>query len=157
MDDELIKKQDAIDAVMDEFKKVPTTAIRAKTRLEGLPPVQSESTRIFVELVARYPDPPACMYMEYVGKPYYSIKYIENGETHVGYSTYSLEVLSRYLKEYFMLPIGPEIIRCKECEFWAKQQDSLQGRCALMGTYPTGNWFCGNAKRREHNEQFEVY
>ena len=42
----------------------------------------------------------------------------------------------------------PKIIRCKDCNFWTKQKDSLQGRCALMGTYPTGNWFCGNAERR---------
>ena len=45
-------------------------------------------------------------------------------------------------------PAEPQIIRCKDCNFWAKQKDSLQGRCALMGTYPTGNWFCGNAERR---------
>ena len=42
----------------------------------------------------------------------------------------------------------PQIIRCKDCNCWTKQKDSLQGRCALMGTYPTGNWFCGNAERR---------
>lgn len=41
----------------------------------------------------------------------------------------------------------PQIVRCKDCNFWIKQEDSLQGRCALMGTYPTGNWFCGNAER----------
>ena len=45
-------------------------------------------------------------------------------------------------------PAEPQIIRCKDCNFWTKQKDSLQGRCALMGTYPTGNWFCGNAERR---------
>ena len=45
-------------------------------------------------------------------------------------------------------PAEPEVIRCKDCNFWTKQEDSLQGRCALMGTYPTGNWFCGNAERR---------
>ena len=45
-------------------------------------------------------------------------------------------------------PAEPQIIRCKDCNFWTKQEDSLQGRCALMGTYPTGNWFCGNAERR---------
>ena len=48
-------------------------------------------------------------------------------------------------------PAEPKIIRCKDCNFWTKQKDSLQGRCALMETYPTGNWFCGNAER-ERNE-----
>ena len=41
----------------------------------------------------------------------------------------------------------PEIIRCRDCEFWTKQPDSLQGRCALSGTYPTGAWYCGNAMK----------
>ena len=43
----------------------------------------------------------------------------------------------------------PEIIRCKDCEWWEKQKDSLQGRCELMQMYPTGAWYCGNAQRRE--------
>jgi len=43
----------------------------------------------------------------------------------------------------------PEIIRCKDCDWWTKQEDSLQGRCALFRIYPTGGWFCGNARRRE--------
>ena len=39
---ELISKQTAIDAVMDEFKRIPTNAIRAKIRIEALPPAQPE-------------------------------------------------------------------------------------------------------------------
>lgn len=42
----------------------------------------------------------------------------------------------------------PEIIHCKDCEWWEKQKDSLQGRCELMQMYPTGAWYCGNARRR---------
>lgn len=42
----------------------------------------------------------------------------------------------------------PEIIRCKDCEWWEKQKDSAQGRCDLMQMYPTGGWYCGNAQRR---------
>lgn len=41
-----------------------------------------ESARVFVGLVAKHPDPRVCTYKEYLGKPYYSIKYIENGEWH---------------------------------------------------------------------------
>ena len=41
----------------------------------------------------------------------------------------------------------PELITCKDCYWWTKQEDSLQGRCDLMGIYPTGGWYCGNAKR----------
>ena len=43
----------------------------------------------------------------------------------------------------------PQIIRCRDCEWWTKQQDSIQGRCARYGMYPTGEWFCGNAERRQ--------
>ena len=43
----------------------------------------------------------------------------------------------------------PEIIKCMECRFWAKQENSLQGRCALLQIHPTGEWFCGNARREE--------
>lgn len=45
-------------------------------------------------------------------------------------------------------PIRPGIIKCKDCKFWAKQEDSIQGRCALLQIYPTGEWFCGNARRK---------
>jgi len=58
--------------------------------------------RTFIELVERYVDPELCPYPEYKGKPYYSIKYIENGEEYVGYSSYSLQVMSGFLKKYFM-------------------------------------------------------
>ena len=45
MMDDLIYRQAAINAVMDEFKRVPTTAIRAKKRLEGLPSAQPQRMR----------------------------------------------------------------------------------------------------------------
>ena len=38
---DLISRQAAIDAVMDEFKRIPTNAIRAKTRIEALPFAQN--------------------------------------------------------------------------------------------------------------------
>lgn len=60
----------------------------------------------FVELVVQYPDPETCTYPEYKGKPYYGIKYIENGETIIGFGTYNTEVLSQYLKEYFMREVN---------------------------------------------------
>ena len=39
------------------------------------------------------------------------------------------------------------VLRCKDCKWWTKQEMSLQGRCALYGMYPTGEWYCGNARR----------
>ena len=39
------------------------------------------------------------------------------------------------------------VVRCKDCEYWTKQSHSLQGRCALSGSYPTGAWYCANGER----------
>ena len=63
----------------------------------------TEPDRKFLEIIAEYPK--FCTYPEYKGKPYYSIKYEASGETVVGFGTYKPEVLSQYLREYFILPI----------------------------------------------------
>ena len=44
-----------------------------------------------------------------------------------------------------------EVIRCKDCEWWTKQKNSAQGRCGLMGIYPTGAWYCGNGRRTNND------
>ena len=44
---DLIDRQQAIDAVMELFKRVPTNAIRAKKVIEKLPSAQPELTQIF--------------------------------------------------------------------------------------------------------------
>ena len=55
------------------------------------------------------------------------------------------------MTELMMLPPAQtEIITCKDCYWWTKQEHSLQGRCELMQMYPTGAWHCGNAKRRTY-------
>jgi len=58
--------------------------------------------REFIEIIAQYVPDDVCIYPEYKGKPYYSIHYKENGEDFVGYGTYKPEVLSRYLRDYFL-------------------------------------------------------
>lgn len=60
--------------------------------------------RKFEKIVVNYPPKDTCIYPEYIGKPYFSIKYEENGEHIVGFGTYNPEVLSRYLQEYFIAP-----------------------------------------------------
>jgi len=62
--------------------------------------------RVFKEIVVEYPS--ISTYPEYEGKPYFSIKYMENGQEFIGYGTYKPEVLSEYLKEYFIPPAQPE-------------------------------------------------
>ena len=87
--------------------------------LEILPSAQPEKQhgRIFQEIiVVKYPS--YNPYPERKGKPYFSIKYTENGQEFIGYSTYKPEVLSEYLKEYFMPSAQPEIIHCGECIYY---------------------------------------
>lgn len=70
--------------------------------IENLPSAQTEKQhgRIFQGIVVEYPSNNP--YPDYKGKPYFSIKYTENGQEFIGYGTYNPEVLSEYLKEYFM-------------------------------------------------------
>lgn len=42
-----------------------------------------------------------------------------------------------------------EVIRCKDCKYWDKLNEGLQGRCILSGNYPTGTWYCANAERKD--------
>ena len=46
----------------------------------------------------------------------------------------------------------PEIITCKDCYWWTKQEYSLQGRCDRYGMYPTGYWYCAGARERRTDE-----
>ena len=69
--------------------------------------------RKFEEIVVKYPPADLCTYTEYIGKPYFSIKYEENGEHIIGFGTYKPEVLSMYLREYF---IAPTIIEADKAE-----------------------------------------
>ena len=47
------------------------------------------------------------------------------------------------------IPVKKELIRCKDCKWWTQVNNSLQGRCALLQMYPTGEWYCPNGERKE--------
>lgn len=99
MNDDLISKRSATERL-----------IIAKTLLESVlqdMPTAEPRNRLFEEVVVEYPDPDKCAYQEYKGKPYYSIRYREDGQDYLGFGTYKPEVLSRYLKEYFVHPVKP--------------------------------------------------
>ena len=68
--------------------------------------LKPERSRTFLEIVVSYPV--FCAYPEYEGKPYYAIKYEEKGETIIGFGTYKPEVLSQYLRQYFLPSAEPE-------------------------------------------------
>ena len=102
------------------------TALELFGNSEQLPSAQPEQQhgRVFQGIVVRYPE--YCIYPEYKGKPYFSIKYTENGQEFFGYSTYKLEVLSEYLKKYFMPSAQPS-----PCEF-CKHNDIADDKACLM-------------------------
>ena len=80
--------------------------------------------RTFQEIIVEYPS--ISTYPEYEGKPYFSIKYTENGQGFIGYGTYKPEVLSEYLKEYFM----PSAERVGH---WISIEDGLLHKCSVCG------------------------
>ena len=82
--------------------------IEVEKALEQLPSAQPEEQhgRVFKGIVVEYQS--YNTYPECIGKPYFSIKYTKNGQEFIGYGTYKPEVLSEYLKEYFMPSAQPE-------------------------------------------------
>ena len=73
-------------------------------RIKHVPSAQPEQDREFIKLTVRNSN----------GRPYYSIIYLEfddNGVGHdfEGYSSYSLDVISDYLKKYFMPSAQPNL------------------------------------------------
>lgn len=102
----------------DEILDLALIGLKHKAQLlqEGTTPSTADTTnstadtisRQFEEIVVRYPSVDLCNYPEHKGKPYFSIRYKENGENHIGYGTYKPEVLSQYLRDYFMPPAQPE-------------------------------------------------
>ena len=89
--------------------------------------------RIFQEIVVEYLS--YCAYPEYKGKPYFSIKYTKNGHEFIGYGTYIPEVLSEYLKEYFMPSAQPEKRTKERTETHACDSISRQDAIDIFDDY----------------------
>ena len=95
-----ISRQAAIDAI----ERNACNTQRIMDAVNNLPPAQPDGNdQEFIKLTVGNSN----------GRPYYSIIYLEydkNGVGHdfVGYSSYSLDVISDYLKKYFMSPTQPE-------------------------------------------------
>ena len=64
----------------------------------------------------------------------------------------SIQIRRRSLTCEQIIANGIQLVQCKECDYWEKSKNSLQGRCCLLQMYPTGDWFCGNGKRKENKE-----
>lgn len=112
-EDDAISRRQAIDIFDDYNVSVENGELEAysrdRKRLCDLPSAQPEQDREFLKLTVRNSN----------GRPYYSIIYLEvddNGVGHdfEGYSSYSLDVISDYLKKYFMPSAQPEPERTME-------------------------------------------
>lgn len=83
----------------DGYKQARKDMSQTSESAQWVQPEQ-QNARIFQGIVVEYPS--ISTYPEYEGKPYFSIKYTEDGQDFIGYGTYKPEVLSEYLKKYFM-------------------------------------------------------
>ena len=118
-----VSRQAAIDAIGEKSDEIYKTKQKGATYphddffqgmayaenvVKQLPPAQPEpqTARVFQEIIVEYPS--ISTYPEYEGKPYFSIKYMEDGKSFIGYGTYKPEVLSEYLIKYFMPFARPE-------------------------------------------------
>lgn len=66
----------------------------------GERPTEKCAKREFIKILVEYGG--ICPYKEYEGKPYFSVIYRENGEMYCGYGTYNPDVLSQYIRDYFI-------------------------------------------------------
>ena len=103
-------KSDLYNTFPAEMKKWGLEAIR-----NGVPLPEGHG-RKFEEIMVEYPPAELCTYPEYTGKPYFSIKYEENGEHIIGFGTYNPKVFSMYLREYFIAPTIIEAIEIIKCD-----------------------------------------
>lgn len=73
-------------------------------------------------------------------------KLIKDLKTDMWISENSLKYVLQDIKEQPEADVV-EVVRCKDCKWWEKQENSPQGKCILFGNYPmypTGGWYCAN-------------
>ncbi len=142
-----------LDEFMEQYKIVDTEQVY--TNGTELVPIfrikqwedahEPKKGKKFIEIVTEYPDPAICAYPEYKGKPYFSIRYDENGEKIEGFGTYKPEVLSEYIREYF---IGANVterkakwelfIQCSACGYKRKWNGEIFDFCPNCGAEMRG-------------------
>lgn len=99
-------------------------------------------------------------------KPYYSIMYWENGEMNIGFSSYKLDYVRRWLNEEFEVKRNVDVVPvvhgewvrphwrnsnfCYDCSVCGNEVMHQEYRWRDKKIYPICPW-CG-AKMRENNE-----
>lgn len=130
---------------MNEYKEPNKSEIpKGSTTKNGLG--VDCTSREFQEIIVEYPPEDLCTYPEYRGKPYFGIKYKEGNEYIIGYGTYKPEVLSRYLRDYFMPSVTSQEPRCKECKWWKDSDGKYRRGVGAESQCPmnTHTVYCGN-------------
>lgn len=162
MNDDLISRQDAIDAVYtlyddDCFHESErdigwNNAIDNSVRkLKSLPSAQSEkSTTEEKSQLAEEKSTRKLIYLDEALNAFgLSEKTRKYGGDHSGYDTMMLYEIQGTLES---LPSAqPEIIRCKDCEQWQTDWESSMGDghfCPDIDLVTDGNFFCGFADKR---------
>lgn len=74
--------------------------------------------------------------------------YISDVFTDFGHTVVSVNDVLKSIEESDAINAVP-VVRCKDCKFWKKQKDSLQGRCILMDHCSAGECYCWNGELKE--------
>jgi hypothetical protein len=88
-------------------------------------------------------------------KPYYSIMYWENGEMNIGFSSYKLDYVRRWLNEEFEVKRNVDVVpvvRCKDCKYAYINRFSVASGvvfCSSSMKAMQEDDFCSDGERRD--------
>lgn len=92
---------------------------------------------------------------EIAGKPYYSIMYWENGGMNIGFSSYKLDYVRRWLNEEFEVKRNVDVapvVRCKDCKYAFINSFSTESGIALCSSSMKAmqeDDFCSYGERKD--------
>lgn len=99
-------------------------------------------------------------------KPYYSIMYWENGEMYIGFSSYKLDYVRRWLNEKFEVKRNVDVVpvvRCKDCKHLrVRNQKDIYAFCPQTGIVfwqfekDTRTFFCSYGERKDGGADNEI-
>lgn len=92
-------------------------------------------------------------------KPYYSIMYWENGVMNIGFSSYNLDYVRRWLNEKFEVKRNVDVVpvvRCKDCKWFVDNNGGEWYGCKMFQVVritpedaPKPDDFCSYGERRD--------
>lgn len=93
-----------------------------------------------------------------VEKPCYNIMYFDpdDREYHIGFSSFTLEYVFKWLAEEFEIIDEPptvdavEVVRCKDCKKWQRHTmvDRERGHCRLYNVTKHDSGYCDRGERK---------